>query len=552
MQVDEQADKQVETSTEVSNISGDTQSTSAKNQTINMKKALAPKSSNKLLIPAIALAIAALGVSIWFVIGRFSSNPSSATSPATNTTGNSSKEQPRAISALGRVEPQGEVVKVASPSALGTSRIVKLMVKEGDMVKQGQVIAILDSYDRSVATLLQAQSQAQESDRNLARVRAGAKGGDIEAQAGNVEAAKANVNAISVNAARLKAELDIAERDYNRFQQLQKDGAISESMLDTYRLKAVTLAGQLEQTKQQIQQAEFSLKQSQGLLSSVREVRPTDIQFAEAQLQTAMVNVKKAEVDLDLAQVRAPIDGQVLKINTKTGEFVSQTNGVVDLGNTSQMYVVAEIYETDIGKIKVGQKASIQSEAFEGEITGKVDRIGLRIAKNDVLGTDPAAKTDVRIIELEREWNAAYREKKCLSLILFDIDYFKKYNDTYGHLAGDDCLCQVAIAASGAIKRPRDTLARYGGEEFAVILPDTDASGAEFCANQIRFAIENLHISHSSSQINSYVTASLGLTTISPHTQISTSQQLIKEADLALYQAKHEGRNRVKVWTTNG
>jgi HlyD family secretion protein len=366
-----------------------------------MKKALAPKSSNKLLIPAIALAIAALGVSIWFVIGRFSSNPSSATSPATNTTGNSSKEQPRAISALGRVEPQGEVVKVASPSALGTSRIVKLMVKEGDMVKQGQVIAILDSYDRSVATLLQAQSQAQESDRNLARVRAGAKGGDIEAQAGNVEAAKANVNAISVNAARLKAELDIAERDYNRFQQLQKDGAISESMLDTYRLKAVTLAGQLEQTKQQIQQAEFSLKQSQGLLSSVREVRPTDIQFAEAQLQTAMVNVKKAEVDLDLAQVRAPIDGQVLKINTKTGEFVSQTNGVVDLGNTSQMYVVAEIYETDIGKIKVGQKASIQSEAFEGEITGKVDRIGLRIAKNDVLGTDPAAKTDVRIIEVK-------------------------------------------------------------------------------------------------------------------------------------------------------
>ncbi|MFM7603081.1 MAG: diguanylate cyclase [Pseudanabaena sp.] len=153
---------------------------------------------------------------------------------------------------------------------------------------------------------------------------------------------------------------------------------------------------------------------------------------------------------------------------------------------------------------------------------------------------------------LEKEWNAAHREKKCLSLILFDIDYFKKYNDTYGHLAGDDCLCRVAIAASRAVKRPRDTLARYGGEEFAVILTDTDAPGAEFCANQIRLAIENLHISHSSSQIGSFVTASLGLTTINPHTQISTSQQLIKEADLALYQAKHEGRNRVTVWTTNG
>jgi HlyD family secretion protein len=125
------------------------------------------------------------------------------------------------------------------------------------------------------------------------------------------------------------------------------------------------------------------------------------VEFAEAQLQTAIVNIKRAEVDLDLAQVRAPIDGQVLKINSKIGEVVSQTNGVIDLGNTNQMYVVAEIYETDIGKIKVGQSAKIESEAFEGELTGKVDRIGLRIAKNDVLGTDPAAKTDARIIEVK-------------------------------------------------------------------------------------------------------------------------------------------------------
>ncbi|MFN5755039.1 MAG: efflux RND transporter periplasmic adaptor subunit, partial [Pseudanabaena sp.] len=143
------------------------------------------------------------------------------------------------------------------------------------------------------------------------------------------------------------------------------------------------------------------LRQSQGLLNSVREVRPTDVQFAEAQLQTAIVNVKKAEIDLDLSQVRAPIDGQILKVNSKIGETVSQNNGVVEIGNTQQMYVVAEIYETDIGKIKVGQKAIIQSEVFEGEITGKVDQIGLRIAKNDVLGTDPAAKTDARIIEVK-------------------------------------------------------------------------------------------------------------------------------------------------------
>ncbi len=395
MQVDEHADKQVETSTEISNIR-DTPSTSARNQPSPMKNALGSKRSNKFLIPAIAIALAALGVSIWFVLGRFSSNPAPA--PATNT---STKEQPKAISALGRLEPQGEVVKVASPSALGTSRILKLMVKEGDTVKQGQVIAILDSYDRSAVALLQAQRQAQESDLNVARVRAGSKNGDIVAQAGNVEAARANANALEINALRLKAELDIARTEYKRFEDLKRDGAISDSLLDAYKLKVITLEGQLLQAQQQIQQAIFQLKQSEGLLASVSEVRPTDIQFAEAQLQTARVNIGKAEVELDLAQLRAPIDGQVLKINSKTGEVVSQTNGVVDLGNTSQMYVVAEIYETDIGKIKVGQTATIESEAFEGLITGKVERIGLRIAKNDILGTDPAAKTDVRIIEVK-------------------------------------------------------------------------------------------------------------------------------------------------------
>jgi diguanylate cyclase (GGDEF)-like protein len=153
---------------------------------------------------------------------------------------------------------------------------------------------------------------------------------------------------------------------------------------------------------------------------------------------------------------------------------------------------------------------------------------------------------------LEREWKAAQREKNCISLILFDIDYFKKYNDTYGHLAGDDCLCQIAIVVSKVIKRPRDTLARYGGEEFAVILPDTTPSGAIICAERIRYEIENLNIIHTSSQINPYVTASLGISTISPHIEILNSQQIIREADLALYQAKREGRNRVKLWSKNG
>ena len=154
---------------------------------------------------------------------------------------------------------------------------------------------------------------------------------------------------------------------------------------------------------------------------------------------------------------------------------------------------------------------------------------------------------------LEKEWNAAKREKKSLSLILFDIDYFKKYNDTYGHVAGDDCLCQIATVASQVIKRPRDTLARYGGEEFAVILPDTNPLGTSVCAERIRYEIENLNVSHISSKTSPYVTASLGISTISPHLNLhqESAIALVKEADLALYQAKEEGRNCVKVWSSN-
>ncbi|OIP75832.1 MAG: diguanylate cyclase response regulator [Oscillatoriales cyanobacterium CG2_30_44_21] len=149
---------------------------------------------------------------------------------------------------------------------------------------------------------------------------------------------------------------------------------------------------------------------------------------------------------------------------------------------------------------------------------------------------------------LEREWKATSREKTYLSLILFDIDYFKKYNDTYGHLAGDDCLCQVADASAQVVKRPRDTLARYGGEEFAVILPDTNAIGATICAERIRMAIEELQIDHIASEAHAHVTASLGISTLKPCDEITSFQRLIKEADLALYQAKSDGKNCVKMW----
>ena len=148
--------------------------------------------------------------------------------------------------------------------------------------------------------------------------------------------------------------------------------------------------------------------------------------------------------------------------------------------------------------------------------------------------------------ELLQESRRAIREGIPLSLIMLDIDYFKAFNDTYGHLKGDDCLKTVATTLRKTLKRPGDFPARYGGEEFAVVLPNTDDIGAAMVAEELRASIESAHISHFNSLCAEYVTVSLGVVTRFAE-QTETPDDLILAADRALYRSKHEGRNRVSV-----
>ncbi len=145
---------------------------------------------------------------------------------------------------------------------------------------------------------------------------------------------------------------------------------------------------------------------------------------------------------------------------------------------------------------------------------------------------------------LHNEWTRLTREKAPLSLIMGDIDYFKPYNDTYGHPAGDQTLKQIARAISRAVKRPGDLVARYGGEEFSVVLPTTDIDGAMKVANRIQVEIQNLSISHARSEVGEFVTLSLGVSTIRPKLE-SSPDELVAAADEALYEAKAQGRNRI-------
>lgn len=143
---------------------------------------------------------------------------------------------------------------------------------------------------------------------------------------------------------------------------------------------------------------------------------------------------------------------------------------------------------------------------------------------------------------LEFEWLRHIREKEPLSLLIIDVDYFKKYNDSYGHLAGDDCLIDIARILLDITKRSSDLSARYGGEEFACVLPNTDSEGAVQVARNIQAEISKLKIPHESSPIDDYVTVSIGINTCIPSQQYYLFGY-IDGADQCLYQAKEKGRN---------
>lgn len=149
--------------------------------------------------------------------------------------------------------------------------------------------------------------------------------------------------------------------------------------------------------------------------------------------------------------------------------------------------------------------------------------------------------------QLEQEWRRSAREQQPISLLLCDIDYFKPYNDHYGHPAGDQCLIDVAQALVRASRRPADLVARYGGEEFAVILPNTNQAGAVRVAQAMKSQVKQLDIPHKFSKISSRLTMSMGIATIVPQPN-SSYEPLIKAADEALYAAKLQGRDRISCY----
>ena len=317
-----------------------------------------------------------------------------------------------AVSALGRLEPEGEVINLSAPSLIQGARVEKLFVKLGDKVKANQVIAILDNHDTLQAALKQSQAQVKIAQARLEQIKAGAKIGAIKAQTATIERLEAELQgqmtAQQATIQRIEAQLHNATVECDRYKQIYQDGAISASNYDNMCLKKDTFQEELTEAQANRRRTiDTLLKQqteAQATLNKIAEVREVDVAVALAQLEEAQAAVQQAQANLDLTYVRAPQDGQILKVHTLPGEVIGE-KGIVDLGQTEQMYAIAEIYETDISKIRLGQQATITSTGFIPELGGNVAEIGLQIGKKDVLGTDPAADVDSRVVEVKIRLN---------------------------------------------------------------------------------------------------------------------------------------------------
>lgn len=356
------------------------------------------KPKHRMLIGLGIVAVTLTGATSFWVL-QFSSKPAAQTEPSPTV---------KKIAALGRLEPEAEIIRLSAPIALDGDRVLQLLVKQGDRVQQGQTIAILDSRDRLQKALNQAKEQVRVAEAKLAQIKAGAKTGEIEAQQATIRKLQADrqgeIAAQQAESDRWRSEVRTAQTEFDRFQTLYRQGAIAASTLDSKRLALETAQSQLTQVQAKQNQSANSLtaqlNEAKATLDRIAEVRPVDVQTVATEVSSAIAAMKRAETELAQAYVRAPISGQILKVHTRAGEKIDDS-GIADLGQTAQMVAIAEVYQSDIARIKVGQAATITGQAFTGELKGSVSEIGLQVNKQNVLSNQPGENLDRRVIDVK-------------------------------------------------------------------------------------------------------------------------------------------------------
>ena len=326
-----------------------------------------PRMGNKSLKWAGAAALLAVlsALPIWYVLHQRHQKPA----PAVATV-----EETAKVSCLGRIQPEDGVIHVAGPYIWGDShapRVESLKVREGDDVHRGQVLAVFVGRTNLEASLAQAQAQTAKARLHLEQVKAGARKPDQAAQQAEI--------------ARLDAEAEHARTELRRY----------EALLAT---DDVTVT-EVEARRNAVKVGDLAVEAARHRLEGMQEVPDTDIRLAEADLAEAEANEQRARRDFEASTLYAPADGKVLKINAREGEEVGLP-GLLDIARSGSMFVVAEVYETDIGRVRVGQHATISGDLLGTTVlTGVVERISHNVKDAAVMPGDTVTFSDKRIVE---------------------------------------------------------------------------------------------------------------------------------------------------------
>jgi HlyD family secretion protein len=312
-------------------------------------------------VTLLLLGVAAFAFAVWLRAPKAAQAVASRPASAPEKTG---------VGCLGHIEAGDGVIRVAGPYHQGRPSVVReLRVKEGDALRAGQIIAILDGDDELQAAVQQSEARVAVARRRLDQVQAGPKSSDLDAQ-------KAEIG-------RLEALLENARSTAARYKLLRDRDEISAVDFDA-RQTAVTTA-------------ERALSEARHRLLSIAEVRPTDITLAQAELDAALADEHRARTDADTMIVRSPVSGRLVKVHAHTSEEAGP-DGIVDIAETRRMYAIAEVYETDIQRVRIGQQAFVSGGPLSKPVLGKVERIGLEVDKNQVMTSDPVAFSDARIV----------------------------------------------------------------------------------------------------------------------------------------------------------
>jgi HlyD family secretion protein len=257
-----------------------------------------------------------------------------------------------AVSALGRIEPEHGIRRVGAPStpaSVSGAVLKELLVEVGDDVKKGQLLAVMETANDAEAGIAVSQAQLAAAEREA-------------------DAAKSRVDEACTLA-------DVSSRTAQRREDLMKKGLAAKEEAD------------LASSDARAKAASCTASRSAAIVS-------------KAHIEVAKATLARWQTDLERARIRAPMDARVIAVTRRPGELVME-DGVLELANVAKMYAIAEVFETDVRRLKVGQKATVTSRALDKPLSGTVERVRQKVRKQDQIGTDPAAQKDARIVEVE-------------------------------------------------------------------------------------------------------------------------------------------------------